>query len=246
MFSWVNSEPNPVLDNHLFQRGVWAERSRRTFYETDPEAHLLATFILEALADFSMRTSGKPWPLQTTEGGYSAGLVVSFIRTQFVVVRCAEESNLIEGTTLLRKQLEVLARLNEIDNAGGSLRKLLKKTPKLNALKSKVRKTYDSFSEVAHSSVPDHFHLLGAGEEERYRSYMSIYPKFSRNSYVLLHNTGHVFLEFWTWLESYNERHSAPWDLNEFKLSAGAALQVLAEWDVDGRGNQAGNRKDQP
>lgn len=246
----MNWEPNPVLDNHLFQRGVWAERSRKTFYETDPEAHLLATFILEALADFTTRTSAKPWPAQNNESGYTAGLVVSFIRTHFVVVRCAEESNLIEGTTLLRKQLEVLARLNEIDNARDTLQQLLKKTPKLSALKSKVREVYGSFSEVAHSSVPDHFHLLGTGAKESGRNYMSVYPKFSRNSYVLLYNTGHVFMEFWIWLQSYNERHGRPWDLSEFNRSASAAFQVMVEWDVDGEGthaqDQTENRDDCP
>ncbi|MFB9857178.1 hypothetical protein [Paenarthrobacter aurescens] len=228
----MNWESNAVLENHLYHREVWAKRSRKTFYETDPEAHLLASFILEALADFTTRTSGKPWPLQTNEGRYSAGLVVSFVRSQFMVVRCAEESHLIEGTTLLRKQLEVLARLNELDNAGEAFQKLLKKTPKLAAMKSTAREIYGPYSEVAHSSAPDHFHLLGTGEAEGYKDYMSFYPEFSRNSYVLLYNRGLVFIEFWLWLQSYNERHAAPWDLDQFTLSASAAFRVMAEWDV--------------
>lgn len=228
----MNWDPNPVLDDHLLHRNVWEQRSRAAFYETDEEAHLLATFILEALADFANTASGKPWPVQSEEGGYSAGLVVSFIRTNFMVVKCAEESHLFEGSTLLRKQLEVVARLIEIDNSKGTLDKLLKKTPNLGVLKSKVRRLHGSYSEIAHSSEPDHFQLLGYGHKDEHQHYISMYPKFSRNSYVLLHNAGHVFIEFWAWLQSYNERHGEPWDLEEFNLSAKAAFKVLSEWDV--------------
>ena len=235
----MNWEPNPVLDKHLRNRHLWEERSRTTFYTTDEEAHLLATFVLEALADLAQRTSGKPWPVQSKEGQYSLGLVVSFIRTQFMVVRCAEHSHLIEGTTLLRKQLEVLARLNEIDDSTGALEQLLKKTPRLSALKSTVRGLYGSYSEIAHSSVPDHFQLLGSGETDENSGYMSLYPKFSRNSYVFLHNAAHVFIEFWVWLQSYNERHGEPWDLDEFNLSAQAAFKVMLEWDVLDNGTKS-------
>lgn len=234
----MNWEPNPVLDDHLHQRSTWEQRSRAAFYGTDQEAHLLASFILEALADFTKRSSGQMWPRQGKEGEYSAGLVVSFIRTQFMVVKCAEESHLIEGSTLLRKQLEVVARLNEIDNSEGTLDKLLKNTPHLGALKSKVRRLHGSYSEIAHSSEPDHFQLLGYGAKDEHQHYISMYPKFSRNSYVLLHNAGHVFIEFWAWLQNYNERHGEPWDLEDFNLSAKAAFKVLSEWDVSSEGNK--------
>lgn len=225
----MNWETNLVLDNHLRQRHLWEQKSRATFYATDEEAHLLATFILEALADLTDKLSGKPWP-PTTHGEYYRDATVSFIRTQFMAVQCAEYSNLIEGATLLRKQLELLARLLELD-ALEDKAVPKKKTPNVGVLKSKVRGLYGPFSEVAHSSAPDYFHLMGSGEGKK-SNYTSIYPKFSRNSYVLLHQAGHVFLEFWIWLTEFNERSGDPWNLSEFNKSATAAFKVMMEWDV--------------
>lgn len=131
-------------------------------------------------------------------------------------------------------QQAVEDQLNSLTAAGAELHR------------SSARATTNLYPRSDRARHNFHRELIGTGEEEGYRNYMSLYPKFSRNSYVLLYNTGHVFIEFWIWLQSYNERHSAPWDLSEFNLSASAAFQVMAEWDVDGRGNQAENRKDQP
>lgn len=83
----MNWESNAVLDNHLRRRQIWEHKSRVTFYETDEEAHLLATFILEALADFTVTSSGNSWP-KTTHGEYCVGAVASFIRTHFMVIQC--------------------------------------------------------------------------------------------------------------------------------------------------------------
>lgn len=223
----MNWEINPVLDNHLRQRDLWEQKARATFYATDDEAHLLATFMLEALADFTGQLSDKPWP-NMIHGDYYVGLTVSFIRTHFMVVRCAEHSHVIEGATLLRKQLEVIARLHELD-ALEDKKVPEKKTPNVGALKSKVGGLYGPLSEVAHSSVPDHFHLLGKGENNHFTS---VYPKFSRNSYALLHEAGHVFLEFWIWLSKFNERHDEMCDLHEFEKSMNAAFKVMMEWDL--------------
>lgn len=230
----MNELESPVLDHHLLNLQLHEERCRAAFYAGAEEVLPLTTFMLEALADFVQRTSGKAWPVDGEEGHYSVGLAVSFIRTQFLVVRCAEQSHLIEGATLLRKQIELLARLNQIDDSSKTLERLLRKVPDLRVLKSQVAKLYGSYSEIAHSSVPEHFRLLGSGETEETSGYLSLYPKFSPNSYVFLTHAGHAFLEFWVWLQSYNERHGEPWDLEEFNRSARAALKVLREWKIEG------------
>lgn len=107
-----------------------------------------------------------------------------------------------------------------------------------------MRGLYGPLSEVAHSSVPDHFHLLGSGESG-WTNYTSIYSKFSRNSYVLLHQIGHVFLEFWIWLTEFNERHGEPWQLSEFNKSAQAAFKVMSEWHVLEDGQTPGRLLDE-
>lgn len=232
----MNWESNPVLDNHLRQIDIWEQASRRAFYSTDAEAHLMSTFVLEALAEFTHQNSGKAWPDQTEAGLYSGGLVVSFIRTHFIVVKCAEQSHLIEGTTLLRKQVELLARLNEIDSSEDTFDKLIKKTPHMRALAPGIKNLYGLYSEIAHSSTPDHFHLMGYGEKDEHKGYTSVYPKFSRNSYVLLSNAAQVLIGFWVWLENYNEQNGQRWDLAEFSNSIHALSKVMLEWDVLGDG----------
>lgn len=231
-----------MLDNHLYQRLMWERRSREAFYSTDEEAHLLATFILEALADFADEPHGAAWPVQDERGDYTARLVVSFTRTHFSIVKFAEESHLVEGATLLRKQMEVVARLIELDDPAKDLDQLKKKTPNMSALKSKFRGAYGAYSEIAHSSVPERLDLLGFGEDSQgpTRGYLSAYPKFSRNSYVLLHNAAHVFLEFGNWLNNYNKQHENPWNIDEFNRSTNAAMKVMREWDVYGDGTTPG------
>ena len=46
---------------------------------------------------------------------YKFALIVSFIRTQFIISEHILNSELIEVTILQRKQIELLARLSEID-----------------------------------------------------------------------------------------------------------------------------------
>jgi len=239
----MNHESNPVLDNHLRQRQSWERISRQHFYSTDKEAHLLATYILEALADFANVPHGEAWPVQDERGDYTARLVVSFSRTQFSIVKCAEESYIIEGATLLRKQMEVVARLIELGDYKKDLERLLRRTPNVGVLKSRFRSAYGPYSEIAHSATPNHLDNLGFGEpgQGAAAGYTSYYPKFSRNSYVLLHNAAHIFLEFWDWLNTYNEHHGKPWDLAEFNLSAAAAMKVMRAWDVYGDGTNPGS-----
>lgn len=65
---------------------------------------------------------------------YKLALIVSFIRTQLIVSEHILNSELIEATVLERKQLELIARLSEIDKKAKNketLNKLKGKTPNI-------------------------------------------------------------------------------------------------------------------
>jgi hypothetical protein len=140
------------------------------------------------------------------DADYYTGLVTSFLRTQLSVIDAIRDSEVIDGTTLLRKQLEATARLRELDTVPAD--ELKKRTPNISVLKSGVKNLYGSYSEIAHSSTKRHFELLGTDESGD--GWTSLFPKFSSNSYVLLQNAAMVFLEFWIWLEAFVDANALP------------------------------------
>lgn len=226
----MNGDWSPTLERFLANMNSWEEISRRRFHENDENAHRLATFMLEGLAEFTMKTSGVAWP-ETDHAQYYVGLTVSFIRTQFLIVRCAESSNLIEAVTLLRKQVELVCRLHELDQAQGR-KEPGRRTPQLENLKTELRKLYGTFSEVAHSTTKIHFQLLGRGGDERTQYLVSVFPKFSTNSYVILYQAGMVLQEFWIWLDNFNESTQRGWDLSGLRRCVSAAVGIMHSWNL--------------
>ena len=89
----------------------------------------------------------------TEKISYKLDLTCSFIRTHFVINDLLLTGDIIEAATLIRKQLEVLTRLIEID--ANPLAKLLKKTPNVcNVLNKMGKSLYPELSEIAHSGTP--------------------------------------------------------------------------------------------
>jgi len=106
---------------------------------------------------------------ECTINKYTQALLASFIRTAFVAIELIINSELIEATTLNRKQIELLARLRELDTL--EVEKLIKKTPNIKNLKTKIKKLYSTYSENAHSSTYASHSLLGFYEDtERKKS----------------------------------------------------------------------------
>lgn len=155
---------------------------------------------------------------EVRDADYYTGLVTSFLRTQLSVVDAIRDSEVIDGTTLLRKQLEAVARLRELDTV--PVDELKKRTPNISVLKSGVKGLYGSYSEIAHSSAKRHFELLGSDESGD--GWTSLCPKFSPNSYVLLQNAAMVFGEFWIWLEAFVDANVLPvgesWNLAKTRV----------------------------
>lgn len=103
--------------------------------------------------------------------------ILSFIRTHYVILDLIESSDVIEAATLIRKQVELLARFKELESK--DLKSLNKKTP--NIANTNIKSTYGSLSEIAHSSRFETLSLLGVIEGDSYLGF-SPYPIFNKEN----------------------------------------------------------------
>jgi len=96
---------------------------------------------------------------------YQIALSASYVRTHFIINDMILHSDLVEANTLIRKQLESLTRLHELDDK--PLQKLMRKTPKvINTFKAMGKQTYPHLSEIAHFASPKAGELLHVMEME--------------------------------------------------------------------------------
>ncbi len=132
---------------------------------------------------------------------YKFALIVSFIRTQLIISEHILNSELIEVTTLERKQLELIARLTEIDKKTDkkeSIHKLKGKTPNVGNgnLSENLKNMYGMFSEISHSSKTEPFALLAEKIDNDTIAY-NVLPEYdSKNTIVALNNHIQVFFDF--------------------------------------------------
>lgn len=95
---------------------------------------------------------------------YQISLVTSYVRTHFIINDMIMDGDIVEATILIRKQLESLTRMNELDSK--PLLKLMKKTPNvINCFKKPGKKIYPHLSEVAHFATPRVGELLHVVED---------------------------------------------------------------------------------
>lgn len=132
---------------------------------------------------------------------YKLALIVSFVRTQLIISEHIINSELIEVTILERKQIELIARLSEIDkktNKKESIHKLKGKTPNIGNgnVSENLKNMYGMFSEIAHSSKTEPFALFAENLEHDVIGY-SVLPKYDpHNTIVALNNHIQLFFDF--------------------------------------------------
>jgi len=108
-------------------------------------------------------------------------LISSYVRTHFIINDFLLNGDLVEASVLMRKQLESVARLNEIDSK--SLERLLGKTPNVkNILKGESGKIYGLLSEIAHSSSHRIGELLSIVEDGE-KVGVSNLPTYSKHAH---------------------------------------------------------------
>lgn len=110
---------------------------------------------------------------------YKLLLVVSFMRTHYVVNELIMYSEIIEAATLMRKQLELIARMEEIDIS--ELEKLDKKVPQMKHVPL-MKEYYGLWSIVAHNANIDSLDLLGYNFDDEIHKRFYVQPTYTENT----------------------------------------------------------------
>jgi hypothetical protein len=110
-------------------------------------------------------------------------LIVSFSRTHLVIEELLKFGELVEVVTLVRKQVELLARMAEIQS-GTAQQELLKKTPNVRYLVTPLAKVYGQHSGIAHSASSIAMEILGTLENEEGERWGTFNPMFSRHTAI--------------------------------------------------------------
>lgn len=109
---------------------------------------------------------------------YQIALSASYIRTHFLINNLVMSGDVIEAATLIRKQLEALTRLIELEKK--EISKLEKKTPNVNnVFNNSTKDLYKQLSEIAHSGSNNVLNMISHFEENHNRAEAHIYPQFN-------------------------------------------------------------------
>ena len=136
---------------------------------------------------------------------YQLTICLSVIQSHFIINDLILGGNIIEASTLIRKQLENLTRLDELDKA--PLAKLLKKTPNVyNTLKKFGKKIYTDLSEVAHFGTPRVSTLMGLSEFTDGRVGPPLFPDYSQQSIETYKNHAAISTLFIFWIIIFAEK----------------------------------------
>lgn len=186
----------PNATKYEESREIARKRARAKFFAKHPRALPLIVLGGEYVARCILFLSGRDIS-HIKHGQYVSDLLISFTRTHFVAQDLLGQGEHIEAIVLVRKQLELLARLHEIAKAE-KIEGLIRKTPNLRALDAKLRVLYATYSEVAHSAHPIHLQQLG-NIKVRGKEYRAVYPVYDPNSIVTFQHLMLTIVEFYRW-----------------------------------------------
>lgn len=205
----IGTPQSQEADRYYYSRDVLRERTRREFYTRRPVAKKLADALNQYVAKVAYAMSGKSFG-HVQHGRYTADLLTSFVRSHFIAIDLIAGGELIEAATLVRKQMELLARLNELSRVT-TLERLLRRTPNISALQGPLKKIYGLYSEIAHSSEAEWLRLLGT-VEYRGKNTTPLFPHFSDDAYISLQHLALCVFEFFLWSHEFCERNFRDYD----------------------------------
>ncbi len=171
-------------------------RCRELYLENETQDESVLRLLLDGLvADFAIKTTQKIESADETIS-WQLSVSASFIRTYYVVGRLILDGDLVEASVLLRKQLEAITRLQELDKHPPH--KLFGSTPNVKntvaaggEYKQAVGRLYGYLSGIAHSGNPN-FGTLLTPMEQGDKIGPSLQPQYSEQSRGL--NDLQVFL----------------------------------------------------
>lgn len=134
-------------------------------------------------------------------------LIVSFIRTHMVIdelLQCCEN---IEAATLVRKQLELLARYKETENMEELQRAIKnKKVPQMSKVENGGA-MYGMLSEIAHSAKPETYTLLGYEKQKDGSVGISLLGTYNDNVKVTFGIHIDIFCRFFIEMMQFQKEH---------------------------------------
>lgn len=127
--------------------------------------------------DFSHRLDG----IEVGDEGlqYKLLLAVSFMRTHVCACEHIFNSESIESATLLRKQLELIARMKEVDV--NQLSTLFGRVPNVRNVRP-MNVLYGVLSKIAHNADVESLDMLGFRMEDEMHKHFCLYPVYNENT----------------------------------------------------------------
>lgn len=196
-------------EKYIQSRDHFRKRAQHEFLLYNEHASSLIALTSELVASMTLFVSGKDFR-RIDNGLYVADLMVSFCRSHFIASDLIVNGEIIEGAVIVRKQIELIARLNEL-SSGLSVEKLVKRTPNTKHLKSGLNRLYSEYSEIAHSASPKVMYLLGRKELEA-GEFTPLYPEFQENAYVSMQHLVLTALEYYVWCTNFLMDNFAEYD----------------------------------
>ena len=195
---------------YLTNREGFRLKAIQDFCSTDPDYADLLDAIDEYVAHLAYNLSGKILVKNKTDD-YLSYLLVTFMRGHFNVSQFTRGGEITDAGVLFRRQMEVLARLNEIRRTS-DLEQLLRKTPNVGQLKGSLRRLYGEYSAIAHGSDTQQGQLLGTPFTEGFERSYPVFPRFSRHAYVLVGHVAFSVVELHAWLNDHADDLDWPID----------------------------------
>jgi hypothetical protein len=197
--------------------------------EENESENILRMFIDGQIGSFAEKMINKV-ELTSIEISYQIGVITSFIRTHFLVSDFILNGDLLEAIVLIRKQLESLARLHELDST--PWQQLTGKVPNIkNILKGSSGRMYGNLSEVAHFSTPRVAHLLHIIEDGELLG-PSLLPQYSKESGACFDMNCFVAIYFIAWLVEKLPSWYSSYDNTGDKLILGKTVLLAVELGV--------------
>lgn len=187
-------------ERYLLSRQECRAAARGEFLRRKPGVNGLIAAVSELVASLTYFLSGKdlrPIP----NGLYTGDLVISFCRSHFLASELVLDVELIDAAVVIRKQMELVSRLLEL-RAGVDIDELIGRVPNVRHLRIQIRRMYDEYSAIAHSSSPRSLRLLGTLHKDGVE-YTPVYPEFDDNIFVALHHLSFLGLEFYLWATDF-------------------------------------------
>lgn len=177
---------------YLTNRDAFRERAMQAFSEQHPTGEVVLEAAGELVAAHTLFLSNRDLRA-LPHGPHIGSLIVSYCRTHFIAADLVRQSELIEASVLIRKQMELLARLRELEETAFANPE--GKVPNVRHLRTQARKLYGDYSAIAHSSKDEPLWLLGRRGSER-GWFATLYPECDHNAFAAAHTLGLLALDF--------------------------------------------------